>query len=64
MQKSTWVFPSLPVSFTGQSLNSLAGGFGAHGSVNALGFGRLCEDRLGEFVPPERSTGLAGWLDP
>jgi hypothetical protein len=51
MQKSTFVFPSLPVSFTGQSLISHAGVSVLTGFMDALGFGRLCEDRLGQFVP-------------
>ena len=51
MQKSTVVFPSLPVSFTGQSLISHAGVSVLTGFMDALGFGRLCEDRLGQFVP-------------
>ena len=51
MQKSTRVFPSLPVSFTGQSLISHAGISVLTGFMDALGCGRLCEDRLGQFVP-------------
>ena len=51
MQKSTAVFPSLRVSFTGQSLISHAGVSVLTGFMDALGFGRLCEDRLGQFVP-------------
>ncbi|MFW0776047.1 IS1380 family transposase, partial [Paenarthrobacter nitroguajacolicus] len=47
MQKSTFVFPPLPVSFTGQSLISHAGVSVLTGFMDALGFGMLCEDRLG-----------------
>jgi hypothetical protein len=64
MQKSTFVFPSLPVSFTGQSLISHAGVSVLTGFMDALGFGRLCEDSWASLSPPARSTGLAGWLDP
>jgi hypothetical protein len=52
MQKSTPVFPSVPVTFTGQSLVSHAGAAVLTGFMDALGFGALCEDRLGQFVPP------------
>jgi hypothetical protein len=52
MQKSTRVFPSVPVTFTGQSLVSHAGAAVLTGFMDALGFGALCEDRLGQFVPP------------
>ncbi|MDQ0819793.1 hypothetical protein QFZ79_002083 [Arthrobacter sp. V4I6] len=51
MQKSTCVFPSVPVTFTGQSLVSHAGVKVLTGFMDALGFGALCEDRLGQFVP-------------
>jgi hypothetical protein len=51
MQKSTAGFPSLPVSFTRQSLISHAGVSVLIGFMDALGFGRLCENRLGQFVP-------------
>ncbi len=51
MQKSTCVFPSIPVTFTGQSLVSHAGVKVLTGFIDALGFGALCEDRLGQFVP-------------
>jgi hypothetical protein len=47
----TRVFPSVPVAFTGQSLVSHAGARGLAGFVDALGFGRLCEERLGRFAP-------------
>ena len=39
------------VVFTGQSLISHAGVSVLTGFMNALGFGRLCEERLGQFVP-------------
>jgi hypothetical protein len=52
MQKSTPVFPSVPVTFTSQSLVSHAGAAVLTGFMDALGFGALCEDRLGQFVPP------------
>ncbi|HEY8295060.1 MAG TPA: IS1380 family transposase [Micrococcaceae bacterium] len=51
MQKSTRVFPSVPVTFTGQSLVSHAGVKVLTEFMDALGFGALCEDRLGQFVP-------------
>jgi hypothetical protein len=51
MQNSTAVFPSGAVNFTGQSLISHAGVSVITGFINALGFGPLCEDRLGQFVP-------------
>lgn len=51
MQKSTRVFPSVPVTFTGQSLISHAGVKVLTGFLDALGFGRLCDERLGKFVP-------------
>lgn len=51
MQKYSRLFPSVPVSFTGQSLISHAGVSVLTGFMDALGFGRLCEDRLGQFVP-------------
>lgn len=50
MQHSIPVFPSVPVTFTGQSLISHAGVTVLTGFVDALGFGRLCEERLGQFV--------------
>ncbi len=53
MHQSTPVFPSVPVAFTGQSLVSHAGVKVLTGFMDALGFGGLCEDRLGQFVPPE-----------
>ena len=40
-----------PVAFTVQSLISHAGLSVLTGFMDALGFGRLCEDRLGQFVP-------------
>lgn len=64
MQK-TRVFPSVPVSFTGQSLISHAGVTVLTGFMDALGVGRLCEDRLGRFVPSgarHRSVKLLGSL--
>jgi hypothetical protein len=51
MQKYSRMFPSLPVIFTGQSLISHAGVSVLTGFMDALGFGRLCEERLGQFVP-------------
>jgi len=51
MQKSTGIFPSVPVAFTGQSLVAHAGLRVLTGFVDAVGFGALCEDRLGRFVP-------------
>jgi Transposase DDE domain group 1 len=50
MQKYSRMFPSVPVSFTGQSLISHAGVSVLTGFMDALGFGRLCEERLGQFV--------------
>lgn len=47
----TPVFPSVPVSFSGQSLISHAGVRVLTGFMDALGFGGLCQDRLGQFVP-------------
>lgn len=64
MQK-TRVFPSVPVSFTGQSLISHAGVTVLTGFMDALGFGSLCEDRLGQFVTSgarHRSGKLLGSL--
>ncbi|WP_232082045.1 transposase [Arthrobacter sp. SO5] len=58
-------FPSFPVSFTGQSLISHAGGTVLTGFMNALGFGRLCEDRLAQSIPSgarHRSGKLLGSL--
>lgn len=51
MHHSTLVFPAVPVIFSGQSLISHAGVSVVTGFMDALGFGRLCEDRLGQFVP-------------
>lgn len=65
MQKYSRMFPSLPVSFTGQSLISHAGVSVLTGFMEALGFGRLCEDRLGQFVPTgakHRPSRLVGSL--
>lgn len=45
------VFPSLPITFTGQSLVSHAGSKILADFTDALGFRHLCEDRLGQFVP-------------
>jgi hypothetical protein len=42
-------FPSLPVSFSGQSLISHAGVSVLTGFMYAQGLVRLCEDRLGQF---------------
>jgi hypothetical protein len=53
MHQSIRVFPSVPVTFTGQSLISHAGLKVLTGFLDALGFGRLCEDRLGQFVPAD-----------
>ena len=52
MSNLSRVFPSVPVSFTGQSLVSHAGIKVLTGFMDILGFGGLCEDRLGQFVPP------------
>lgn len=52
MHDSTGVFPSVEVAFTGQSLVSHAGTKVLTGFIDALGFRGLCEDRLGQFVPP------------
>jgi hypothetical protein len=65
MHHSTPVFPSVPVIFSGQSLISHAGVKVLTGFMDALGFGRLCEDRLGQFVPSgarHRSGKLLGSL--
>lgn len=65
MHHSTPVFPSVPVTFTGQSLISHAGVKVLTGFMDALGFGRLCEGRLGQFVPSgarHRSGKLIGSL--
>jgi hypothetical protein len=65
MQKSTRVFPSLPVTFTGQSLISHAGASVLTGFMDTLGFGRLCDERLGQFVPSgarHRSGRILGSL--
>jgi hypothetical protein len=51
MQESTGIFPSVPVAFTGQSLVAHAGLRVLTGFMDAVGFGALCEDRLGRFVP-------------
>src|SRR5256885_14318155 len=51
MQDSTRLFPAAAVGFTGQSLVSHAGTTVLTEFLDALGFGRLCEDRLGQFVP-------------
>ncbi|MBT2513647.1 IS1380 family transposase [Arthrobacter sp. ISL-30] len=51
MSNRTCVFPSVPVTFTGQSLVSHAGLNVLAGFIDALGFRGLCEDRLGQFVP-------------
>lgn len=53
MHQSTPVFPSVPVTFTGQSLVSHAGVKVLTGFMDALGLRGLCEDRLSQFVPPE-----------
>lgn len=65
MHHSTPVFPSVPCTFTGQSLISHAGVKVLTGFMDALGFGRLCEDRLRQFVPSgarHRSGKLLGSL--
>jgi hypothetical protein len=65
MQKSTSVFPSLPVTFSGQSLISHAGVSVLTGFMDALGFARLCEGRLRQFVPSSarhRSGTILGSL--
>ncbi|MET3350352.1 UNVERIFIED_ORG: hypothetical protein ABID57_002042, partial [Arthrobacter sp. UYEF1] len=51
MPQSTKVFPSVPVTFTGQSLVSHAGARILTSFIDALGFWDLCEDRLGQFAP-------------
>jgi hypothetical protein len=51
MHQPTKVFPSVPVTFTGQSLVSHAGARILTSFIDALGFRDLCEDRLGQFVP-------------
>jgi hypothetical protein len=43
--------PSLPLTSTGQSLISHAGVSVLTGFLDGLGFGRLCEDKLSQFVP-------------
>jgi hypothetical protein len=61
----TRVFPSVPVTFTGQSLISHAGLNVLTGFMEALGFGGLCDNRLGQFVPSSarhRSGKLVGSL--
>ncbi|MDE8670703.1 IS1380 family transposase [Pseudarthrobacter sp. H3Y2-7] len=65
MHHFTPVFPSIPVILTGQSLISHAGVSVLTGFMDALGFGRLCEERLGQFVPSgarHRSGKLLGSL--
>jgi hypothetical protein len=47
----TRAFPPVPVTFTRQSLVSHAGAKVLCDFIDALGFGRLCEERLGQFVP-------------
>jgi hypothetical protein len=59
--KSTFVFPPVPVALTGQSLVSHAGLDVLSSFIDALGFGRLCEERLGQFRPVH-GTGRAGCL--
>lgn len=51
MQDSTRLFPAVAVGFTGQSLVSHAGTTVLTEFLDALGFGGLCEERLGQFVP-------------
>ena len=51
MSNRTRVFPFVPVTFTGQSLISHAGLHVLTGFMDALGFGGLCDNRLGQFVP-------------
>lgn len=51
MSNPTRAFPSVPVTFTGQSLVSHAGAKVLCDFIDALGFRPLCEDRLGQFVP-------------
>lgn len=51
MNEFSRVFPSVPVRLTEQLLVSHAGTKVITEFVNALGFRRLCEDRLGQFTP-------------
>lgn len=63
MFKNSPVFPVLPVSTTSQALVSQAGLNVVTSFVDALGFGALCEDRLGQFVPAgarHRPGGILG----
>lgn len=58
-------FPSVPAIFGGQSLISHAGVKVLTGFMDGLGFGRLCKDRLSQFVPSgarHRSDKLVGSL--
>ena len=54
MHHSTPVFPSVPVTFSGQSLISHAGVTVLTGFMDALGFGRLCDDRSHAATMPTR----------
>lgn len=51
MSQNSRIFPSVPVTTTGQSLISHAGLNVVTSFVDALGFRSLCEDRLAQFVP-------------
>lgn len=55
MLKNTGVFPAVPVATSGQALVSHAGLNVLTSFVDALGFNRLCEDRLGQFVKARAS---------
>ena len=56
MNEFSRVFPSVPVRLTEQSLVSHAGTKVITEFVNALGFRRLCEDRLGQFTPAPNAS--------
>lgn len=55
MLKNTGVFPAVPVATSGQALVSQAGLNVLTSFVDALGFNKLCEDRLGQFVKARAS---------
>ncbi|MDO5745996.1 MAG: IS1380 family transposase [Micrococcaceae bacterium] len=59
MINTTRVFPSVPVSLSGQLLVSHAGLNVLSSFVDATGFGALCEDRFSQFVP-ERAVHRPG----
>jgi hypothetical protein len=60
MQGSTRVFPSVPVTLTGQSQVSHIGVKVLTGFMGALGLGALCEDRLGQIVPLGADLDILG----